>query len=105
MKNKTVRELQAAHSVENTTYNVIDTLIHLNKGLWIDLVNAWSSSTEAFIVHCWQKHSLQRQVAYTYWHAIWFAMEHGYPLQFHPGNDFFRRNPDLALDALAGKLP
>lgn len=92
-------------NIENTTYNVIDTLVHLNRGLWIDLVNAWTQDTEHFITHCWARHCLGRTVAYTYWHAIWFAMEFGYPLQFHPGNEWFRKNPDRALDALAGKLP
>lgn len=85
----------------NSHYNVIETLIHLNKGLWDDLVAVWTPDTEEFIKICYAKHDLTRTVAYTYWHNIWWAQDIGFPLNFFPGNDYFRRHPEHALDGLA----
>lgn len=89
---------------DNTTYNVIDTLMYLDRGLWDAIVELWSSDAEKFINECDQRYTMRRTVAYTYWHAIWFGMEHGYPLQFHPGNIYYRTHPHEALEKMADIL-
>jgi hypothetical protein len=103
MKYKSVGILQ--QTSENTTYNVIDALLHLSKDLWDKLVAVWGADPETFIIEAHRHYDLPRTVAYTYWHAIAFGMENGYPLQFHPGNEYFRRNPEETLDGLARRLP
>lgn len=65
------------YSPSNTTYNVIDTLMLLNRKLWDDLCLAYSEDQEEFIMRCGD-YQLPRVVAYTYWDAISFARSVNY---------------------------
>lgn len=88
---------------ENTFYNLIDTLLHLDRDLWDRAVSLWTVNKEKFYDQA-RDIGLERPVAHTYWHAIEWGMEYGYPLQFNPGNEYFRRHPEHALDALAERI-